>query len=200
MNGTSSVLRDRAGCYAAIMNSPPRPKLPIGLRLIIIAAVIGIVWAARPKPPPAATPENAATQPAKPVTVEVIGADDASPSAQLPEAEGPRPLGSAAHDDKFVIKSVTLKNQSGRVIYKGDIELAPTLDRIAAGQKLRFANDGSIFQNREKRLPKKPSGHYREYVVPTPGEDGPGPQRLVVGDDGETFYTHDHYRTFRRIK
>jgi len=75
-----------------------------------------------------------------------------------------------------------------------------TLDRIAAGEKLRFPNDGSVFQNRERRLPKQPSGYYREYVVPTPSGDGPGPQRLVIGQEGETFYTHDHYRTFRRVK
>lgn len=166
------------------------------MRLIIVAALIGMAWAAHNTRQPESAPPPAA----KPVIVKVVGADEAQKPARPPEAEGTRPLGSSEHDDKFLIKSVTLKNESGRVIYEGDIDLAPTLDRIAAGKKLRFANDGSVFQNRERRLPKKQSGHYHEYVVPTPGDDGPGPQRLVVGDNGETFYTHDHYRTFRRVK
>lgn len=100
-----------------------------------------------------------------------------------------------------IVKNVTLKNESGRIIYRGDVDLAPTLDRIAAGKLLdQFRNDGSVFQNRERRLPKRPSEYYREYVVPTEGQSGPGPQRLVVGKEGEAYYTHDHYKTFRKIR
>jgi guanyl-specific ribonuclease Sa len=35
--------------------------------------------------------------------------------------------------------------------------------------------------------------------VPTPKEPGPGPQRLITGEEGEVWYTSDHYRSFRRI-
>jgi filamentous hemagglutinin len=37
-------------------------------------------------------------------------------------------------------------------------------------------------------------------VHPTPGENGPGPQRIIVGQDGDIWYTPDHYRTFKEIK
>ena len=98
-----------------------------------------------------------------------------------------------------LISKVTLKNQDGRTIYEGPIDLQPTLDRIASGERNEHRNDGTVFQNREGQLPRKPSGYYHEYVVPTPRERGPGPQRLVLGQGGEVYYTSDHYRTFRKI-
>lgn len=84
----------------------------------------------------------------------------------------------------------------GRVVFSGTMDLGPTLDRIARGERYPHRNDGSVFANRERRLPKKPNEWYREYVVPTPGEQGPGPQRIIIGREGEAFYTPDHYGTF----
>jgi guanyl-specific ribonuclease Sa len=84
-------------------------------------------------------------------------------------------------------------------LFRGTVDVGPTLRRIGQGEKLRFAHDGIIFENRERRLPKKPAGYYREYVHPTPKIGGPGPQRIVTGKEGETFYTHDHYQTFLRL-
>lgn len=57
-------------------------------------------------------------------------------------------------------------------------------------------NDGSVFQNKEGLLPSQPAGYYREWVHPTPGVNGPGPQRVITGGGGELYYTPDHYRTF----
>ena len=61
-------------------------------------------------------------------------------------------------------------------------------------------NDGSTFRNREGRLPSKPNGYYTEYVHPTPGIGGPGPQRVVSGGGGEMYFTPDHYNTFIPIR
>jgi ribonuclease T1 len=86
------------------------------------------------------------------------------------------------------------------LIYEGDIDVGPTLARIEAGKRLRFPNDGATFQNRERRLPRQPAGYYREYVHPTDELlPSPGPQRIVIGEAGETYYTPDHYKTFRRL-
>ena len=63
----------------------------------------------------------------------------------------------------------------------------------------RFA-DGTTFQNRERRLPARLSGYYKEYIHPTPKLSGPGPQRVIVGKDGDVWYTPDHYKTFVRIE
>lgn len=57
-------------------------------------------------------------------------------------------------------------------------------------------NDGTTFQNREKRLPAKRSDYYREYTVPTPGSDDRGARRLVTGSSDEVYYTPDHYESF----
>ena len=97
-----------------------------------------------------------------------------------------------------------LENQTirdfGRVVYKGTIDLQPTLDRIARGERNSHRNDGSTFGNRERRLPKQRSGYYTEYVHPTKGISGPGPQRVIFGKGGDIWYTPDHYETFKKIK
>ncbi|MGE0607781.1 MAG: ribonuclease domain-containing protein [Pirellulales bacterium] len=126
-------------------------------------------------------------------------------SKEATSAAGQKRPPTASPDEKpqpkrVVVENVTIKDLDGKVIYRGQIDLQPTIDRIAEGKHLRFANDGSTFQNREGRLPRKPAGYYQEWVHPTEEQGGPGPQRIVTGKGGEMFYTHDHYRSFRKIK
>jgi ribonuclease T1 len=76
-------------------------------------------------------------------------------------------------------------------------EAAQTYRLIEAGGPFPFPHDdGSVFGNREKRLPPQPSGYYHEYTVPTPGSADRGPRRLITGDGRELYYTGDHYQTF----
>lgn len=100
----------------------------------------------------------------------------------------------------LVVRSVEVRDMDGRVAWRGDVDLASTLARIAAGESDPHRNDGGVFQNREGLLPARSRGYYREYVVRTPGISHAGPQRLVVGSGGEVYYTHDHYRSFRRLR
>jgi len=72
-------------------------------------------------------------------------------------------------------------------------------DSAAAGKSFPHKNDGSIFKNKEGHLPKQPAGYYTEYVHPTPGVSGAGPQRIVTGKGGEVFYTPNHYGSFIRV-
>jgi guanyl-specific ribonuclease Sa len=112
----------------------------------------------------------------------------------------PRAPPNSTTTKRAFFSNVTLRDQDGEVIYKGDIDLTKTLERIESGQRIsRFPNDGSVFQNREGRLPRQSPGYYHEWVHPTPDERGPGPQRIVTGEDGDIWYTHDHYKTFRRV-
>ena len=120
--------------------------------------------------------------------------------AEKPVAEKPISTDDNASTDPTKLASVTLRDQEGNVVYRGSVDLAPTLKRIAANERLSFPNDGSVFQNRERRLPKQKSGYYHEWVHPTPKLSGPGPQRIVTGESGEAYYTPDHYETFLRIK
>ncbi|HEU4886698.1 MAG TPA: ribonuclease domain-containing protein [Thermoanaerobaculia bacterium] len=78
-------------------------------------------------------------------------------------------------------------------------ELQKTLDLIARGGPFPYRNDGSVFANRERRLPQHERGYYREYTVVTPRAQNRGARRVVRGNGGETYYTRDHYRTFVRI-
>ncbi|WP_345150407.1 ribonuclease domain-containing protein, partial [Gluconacetobacter asukensis] len=99
-----------------------------------------------------------------------------------------------------MVNGVTVVDQKTGAVYQGTVDLQPTLDRIANGEKYPSRNDGSTFNNNEGRLPQEPAGYYKEYVVPTPGIKGVGPQRIVTGQNGETYYTPDHYKTFIFVK
>lgn len=68
--------------------------------------------------------------------------------------------------------------------------------QIQDGGPFRYEQDGRVFANREGLLPERSSGFYREYTVPTPGEDDRGARRLVTGQRGELYYTGDHYASF----
>ena len=78
-------------------------------------------------------------------------------------------------------------------------QLVRTLALIERGGPFPHDKDGTIFQNREGKLPQRSRGYYREYTVPTPGAPNRGARRVVQGRDGDTWYTSDHYNTFVRI-
>ena len=78
-------------------------------------------------------------------------------------------------------------------------EAHATLELIHARGPFPYERDGVVFGNFERRLPIRERGYYREYTVPTPGLSHRGARRIVVGREGELYYTSDHYRTFRRI-
>ena len=81
------------------------------------------------------------------------------------------------------------------------VEAVDTLRRIRTGGPFRYRQDGGVFHNRERLLPQRPGGYYREYTVDTPGARDRGARRIVAGGHppAEFFYTADHYRSFRRI-
>jgi ribonuclease T1 len=80
------------------------------------------------------------------------------------------------------------------------IEAAETIELIKVGGPFPFRQDGVVFENREALLPARPSGYYREYTVPRPGNNGRGALRIVAGADGELYWTPDHYDSFRWIE
>ncbi len=151
---------------------------------IVLLAVFYSIWQSRQPPRPA-------------------------PSVELPPKtsapDWPAEKGSPSSDERAApadntrISKQTIRDEDGRVVYRGDVDLGPTLRRMKSGERLNFPHDGTVFQNRERRLPRQSAGYYKEYVHPTPGLRGPGPQRLVIGEGGEIYYTSDHYRTFQRL-
>ena len=82
-------------------------------------------------------------------------------------------------------------------------EAQQTLALIRQGGPFPYSKDGTVFGNREQRLPLKKRGYYREYTVKTPGVSHRGARRIVSGGPKkkptEHFYTQDHYETFKLI-
>ena len=79
-------------------------------------------------------------------------------------------------------------------------EARTTLKLIKQGGPFPYQRDGAVFGNFERRLPPKQRGYYREYTVrPSAGViAAPGASSPV--ENGECYYTEDHYRTFRIIR
>jgi ribonuclease T1 len=83
-----------------------------------------------------------------------------------------------------------------------------TLALIRKGGPFPYRKDGTVFQNRERRLPARQRSYYTEYTVPTPSARDRGARRIIAGKgatgdaatSGEYYYTDDHYETFRRIR
>jgi ribonuclease T1 len=75
---------------------------------------------------------------------------------------------------------------------------------IRSGGPFPHDKDGTVFGNRERLLPARPRGLYREYTVRTPGARHRGARRIVCAgaratDPEACYYTADHYASFRRI-
>jgi ribonuclease T1 len=81
-------------------------------------------------------------------------------------------------------------------------EARRTLAAIAQGGPYPYRQDGGVFQNRERRLPSRERGYYREYTVDTPGSPDRGARRIITGGDPpvDYWYTDDHYRSFRAFQ
>jgi len=79
-----------------------------------------------------------------------------------------------------------------------------TYQLIHQGGPFPYEKDGTVFGNRERLLPRKARGYYREYTVRTPGLSHRGARRIVCGGEvprapDVCYYTADHYASFRVI-
>jgi len=81
-------------------------------------------------------------------------------------------------------------------------EAYDTIRLIQRGGPFPHRQDGSVFGNRENRLPRMPRGYYREYTVDTPGVRHRGARRIVTGGDPPEvwYYSDDHYDSFRTFE
>lgn len=72
-----------------------------------------------------------------------------------------------------------------------------TLKLIAAGGPYPYDEDGTVFGNYQRLLPREAADYYHEYTVAsgvTPRSRGP--LRVVTGADGQDYFTPDHYASF----
>ncbi len=76
-----------------------------------------------------------------------------------------------------------------------------TLALIRAGGPYPYPrSDNHVFDNRERLLPGKTRGYYREFTVATPGSADRGARRIIIGSGDEKYWTDDHYASFSRIR
>jgi filamentous hemagglutinin len=122
-----------------------------------------------------------------------------------PEAPAqPRPDFGRPHIDKVVGKVPVLQDakvvdKGGKVLYEGPVDVNPTLDRVRQGMKVHEKDDGTTFHNAGHPLPKKADGYYLEFVHKMKDIPFPGPARLILGREGEVYFTGDHYHSFVRV-
>lgn len=184
---------------------PPRTSFGAMVAILLVVAVVGLSWVmgqrTGPTPPPSVDqPLNPTIAPESPKPSPKATSPRETPPPIATPIPSPKPKSAKAPaTDRYKVRNLTLKNQDGKVIYRGDMDLTGEIARIKEGDKLPFSHDGTIFQNREGRLPRKETGYYHEWVVLTPGQSGPGPQRIITGKGGELYYTHDHYKTFQQL-
>jgi ribonuclease T1 len=152
-------------------------KMEGWLPLMMVAALAMLLLAGCGAAPAAASDAQAATQ----------APTVAAPSTSKKATPTPRPK-PARVDGMRTVYTFELPRQAQQ-----------TIRLIEAGGPFPFERDGITFQNRERILPNKPRGYYREYTVITPGSRDRGARRIVAGDRGELYYTDDHYDSFVRV-
>lgn len=166
--------------------SAPRPsRVPPWLVLALGVVLIGVAWwlthrSSDPDPTPSqpsssrsvSTPHVVSPTPgATQPTVGPLSQDEQTPASGLP-----------------TIAASELPRQAQRMV-----------DLIHAGGPFRYDKDGATFGNRERLLPSRPQGYYREYTVDKPGSADRGPWRIIAGRDGDLYWTSDHYDSFQQI-
>ena len=105
----------------------------------------------------------------------------------LVQARSPLP------EDPLPTIAATELPQQGRETYR----------LIRQGGPFPYTKDGVVFGNRERILPRRQRGYYREYTVETAGVSHRGARRIVCGGEPRSpdgcYYTSDHYASFRKI-
>lgn len=101
--------------------------------------------------------------------------------------------------------AVAFSNEVGTIsFHELPIEAQQMIELIRQGGPFPYEQDGRVFGNFEKVLPKQRRGYYHEFTVKTPGKRHRGARRIVTGGKlpfpAEHYYTDDHYTTFKRIR
>lgn len=158
------------------------PRRLLALLVVIAAGAAGLIAG-----PLTDEPSDAPPAAAPPPVAE-------APAEEIPPAAG-APSGSGLPVSGPVVANAEVRS-FGEVVYRGPVDLRETLNGIENGSVERR----DTFENREGLLPDRPGGYYAEWVHPTAGIGGAGPQRIVTGARGEIYYTPDHYSSFVEIR
>jgi guanyl-specific ribonuclease Sa len=182
----------------------------LGLAVVLVALAVALPsWRAQlmappdtvPAPPSSRVDPGAATTlgPGSPGTT---GSTATGPTAgSLGPATPGASSGTPRPPEAPSLKSVggrSLDAQIRRVVDSMERTGRPPTGVVQGGRR---GGKRGVFENAERKLPAKPSGYYRESDVWPPRRAGArGPDRLVIGREGEVYYSADHYRSFVRLR
>jgi ribonuclease T1 len=124
-----------------------------------------------------------------------VGRSAAAPTATIPTGGRPTPTQTP--------RGQPVATNDGLPLIDFDIlppQAQETIRLIDTGGPFPYDRDGITFGNRERLLPIRADGYYREYTVITPGSSDRGARRIIAGQGGELYYTDDHYESFKRVK
>jgi guanyl-specific ribonuclease Sa len=121
-------------------------------------------------------------------------------------SESPAPTASHERDEGRA--GPTLERDEGRPIASTgnaarDVQVRLVIASMDTSKKppegvSQGGNPPGVFKNREGRLPR--GGTYIESDIwPSRGRSR-GTERLIFGQNGEVWFTEDHYETFKRIR
>jgi ribonuclease T1 len=170
-----------AGCTLLPSPAPPSAQAPAPAASPRPSAAPRPTAQPKPTAAPTARPSLASTTRPQPATQPPVKPE---PTAQPTPAAAPAP-----------------RIKGFEAVTPGQLpaQARDTLARIARGGPFPYRQDGAVFQNRERILPRQPAGYYHEYTVETPGSDDRGARRIITGAQGEIFYTDDHYASFVQV-
>jgi ribonuclease T1 len=156
-----------------------QPKTSSAVAILLVLAVVLGIWLLNGRDPGTGTNGGMATE---------IAPSAGASSADLPDEDPSRSTGT---DPESGLPYVEL----------GDLpeEASDTVALIDRGPPYPYEQDGSTFGNFEGFLPERERGYYEEYTVETPGSRDRGARRIVAGDEGELYWTEDHYDSFEQI-
>lgn len=124
-------------------------------------------------------------------------------NANLAPPEAPFPTGAASEQSVAPAPADAIERRPSD---SGNAQELPaeawqTIALIQRGGPYPHRQDGTVFGNRERLLPSKPRGYYREYTVSTPGLKHRGARRIVTGGQPPDvwYYSDDHYQSFRKF-
>ena len=187
----------------------------IGSVLVLLITIAGVLLSTQRGQstggglPPARAEPSAVAQATAPVVTATVtpgrvtptatdvssGRPSSVPTATLPAGGKPTPTQTprgqpaATNDGLSLIDFSALPPQAQETILL-----------IDKGGPFSYDRDGITFGNRERLLPIRADGYYREYTVITPGSSDRWARRVIAGQSGELYYTDDHYESFKRVK
>ncbi|MDO5502172.1 MAG: ribonuclease domain-containing protein [Actinomycetia bacterium] len=184
--------------------------LLVGGIVLCAALVLGLLFLQGTGPQSGAqTPSTTSTGPGGPAAAEPSPDPSPTRTGVLPTPVPPTPQHPGPSPTRAATTTPTAEpNVSGTPVSGlatiAESQLPPeawdTMQLIYDGGPFPYRQDDETFFNREGILPDRARGYYREYTVETPGWHDRGARRIVAGEEGDLYYTEDHYDSFRQIE